>query len=81
MPDDRSLDEFAVDSNDDADAGERDDTDGDHSTPNAERADVTPAVPTAAWTAEAAACDRCGEPVARRWFDDDALVCADCKEW
>jgi hypothetical protein len=95
MPEDRSLDEFAADATDDgerADA-EQDDAepdddadaaaDADTGAPatNADPPTATPVVPTATWTTDAAACDRCGEPVSRRWFDEDALVCADCKEW
>ena len=43
--------------------------------------DADPAVPTATWAADPAACERCGERVSRRWLDDDALVCGDCKAW
>jgi hypothetical protein len=42
---------------------------------------VDPAVPTATWTADPTACERCGERVSRRWLDDDDLVCGDCKAW
>lgn len=94
MPDDRSLDEFAADSTgdgDDAEGGTVEggdaadtgvtDANGSESISNIDVTAVTPAVPTATWTTDGTACDRCGEPVARRWFDDDAFVCADCKEW
>lgn len=57
-----------------ADADERGTTDG-------PTADAEPATPTATWTTGGAACDRCGDSVARRWVDDGALVCAACKEW
>jgi formylmethanofuran dehydrogenase subunit E len=57
------------------------DADESESTSNVDVTDVTPAVPTATWTTDGTPCDRCGESVARRWFDDDAFVCADCKEW
>ncbi|WP_144798124.1 DUF7573 domain-containing protein [Halorubrum depositum] len=57
-----------------ADADEKETTDG--LTAHAE-----PATPTATWTTGGAACDRCGDSVARRWVDDGALVCAACKEW
>jgi formylmethanofuran dehydrogenase subunit E len=46
-----------------------------------EAVDADPATPTATWTADGAACDRCGERVERRWSADGDLVCADCKEW
>lgn len=39
-----------------------------------------PAVPTAAWR-PGGACDACGDPAERRWRDDGAFVCPDCKEW
>jgi len=94
MPEDRSLDEFAVDAGD-ASASEVDDAiaEGEPEddataadTPEAATAapdanDVDPAVPTATWTTDAAPCDRCGERVERRWLDDGALVCAACKAW
>ena len=57
-----------------------DDVDADAVDP-AEKTDADPATPTATWTTDGAACDRCGESVARRWFDDGALVCPACKEW
>jgi len=92
MPEDRSLDEFAGDDADSAggppddgdgrgtDAGGVD-TDGEATTDATEAVDADPATPTATWTTDGAACDRCDEPVARRWLDDGALVCAACKEW
>ncbi len=42
---------------------------------------VGPATSTSAWTTNGAACDRCGVRVTRRWADDGALVCSDCKTW
>lgn len=42
---------------------------------------VDPATPTMRRTPGGAPCDGCGEPVERRWHDDGAFVCADCKEW
>jgi hypothetical protein len=105
MPEDRSLDEFAVgpeaggeqddadetvDGGDDAvDGGDdavdsAEPTDGEEDaaqTADAEAIDADPAVSTATWTTDGAACDRCGERVARRWFADGDLVCAACKEW
>ncbi|MFC7185524.1 DUF7573 domain-containing protein [Halorubrum yunnanense] len=85
MPEDRSLDEFAGGGVDDGPAAvddERDDTDEEGDDADAlDDADADPATPTAAWTTGGAACDRCGDSVARRWLDGDALVCAACKEW
>ena len=94
MPEDRSLDEFAVDAGDGSDSEGDDATAADDSGDDATAADtpeaattdpgatdVDPAVPTATWTTDAAPCDRCGERIERRWLDDDALVCAACKAW
>lgn len=55
--------------------------DGEDPTDAADPVDAAPATSTAAWTTDGAACDRCGESVPRRWFDDGALVCPACKEW
>ena len=83
MPEDRSLDEFAAgpSGSDDDEAGDAESggTAGDEQSGGA--ADADPAVPTATWAADPAACERCGERVSRRWLDDDALVCGDCKAW
>jgi hypothetical protein len=54
----------------------RADTDGD---PEAGRPEV-PTV-TAMWSADAEACDECGEPSAWRWAQEAAMVCPTCKEW
>ncbi|GAB7009378.1 DUF7573 domain-containing protein [Halorubrum trueperi] len=40
-----------------------------------------PAIATSTWTEDGADCERCDETVARRWLDDGAFVCTDCKEW
>ncbi len=42
---------------------------------------VDPATPTYRWTPEGAACESCGAVAERRWEDDGAFVCDDCKEW
>ncbi|RLM72334.1 hypothetical protein [Halorubrum sp. Atlit-26R] len=47
----------------------------------ADPAAVDPAAATSTWHADGAACDRCGEPVERRWRDEDDFVCADCASW
>jgi hypothetical protein len=42
----------------------------------------TPALTTTIDVAgEERPCERCGDPTDRRWRDDGALVCLDCKEW
>jgi hypothetical protein len=42
----------------------------------------TPAVTTTfAVAGEERSCERCGDVTARRWRDDGAFVCRDCKEW
>ena len=85
MGEDRSLDEFADAGSDDGSAGDSADAEGKPEDPDEERAAESsaaePAVPTATWTTDGAACDRCGESDSRRWIDGDELVCAACKEW
>jgi len=46
-----------------------------------EPADAEPAAATYRWDPEGRACADCGATVERRWRDDGAFVCADCKEW
>ena len=66
---------------------ERDDA-ADHESPSAtdteeavESDTVTPATPTYRFAPDGAACDACGTTVQKRWHDDGAFVCTDCKEW
>ncbi len=80
--DDASLDEFVTEGDD----GEDEPTPTGAATDPAEgtatgSSPVELATSTYAWTGNGAACGACGESVARRWQDEDALVCADCKEW
>ncbi|MFC4358327.1 hypothetical protein ACFO0N_10255 [Halobium salinum] len=42
---------------------------------------VDPATPTMRHDPAGVACGACGETVERRWEEDDAFVCADCKAW
>ena len=94
MPEDRSLDDFAEAETAGEAAAETDldDPEGDAGPDESERdaadedvpadpAAVDPAVATSTWHADGAACDRCGEPVERRWRDEDEFVCADCASW
>lgn len=97
MTEDRSLDEFAGREVDESDASTDDERSGDAVTPDSSASDNSasdgstsdgstsdypePAVSTATWTADGADCERCGERVSRRWRDDAAIVCADCKVW
>ncbi|MFW5917225.1 MAG: DUF7573 domain-containing protein [Halorubrum sp.] len=85
---DRSLDEFAGSKVGDGEDGEDEDThgteelrDGEDGDEPAEETTPDPAVSTSTWTSGGADCDGCGETVSRRWLDDGAFVCADCKEW
>lgn len=39
------------------------------------------AVSTTAFAPDGAPCESCGASVCRRWRDDGALVCTDCKAW
>jgi hypothetical protein len=70
---DRSLDDFVFGADDDADAADVESADAD--------AVADPTVPTMRWSADGAPCDACGTVVSRRWRQDDAFVCADCKAW
>ncbi|WP_336136639.1 DUF7573 domain-containing protein [Natronomonas amylolytica] len=76
---DRSLEEFASDSEDADDAAEA----ADDATAAASEPD--PALSTYEWTSGGVACEECGTVVEKRWRNGDgtgeALVCADCKEW
>jgi hypothetical protein len=86
MADDRSLDEFlGGGSDDEGDAGtDRDDADEPRERPEGETEegdDPEPARSTTAFDPDGAACEACGATVRRRWRDDDALVCGDCKAW
>ena len=38
-------------------------------------------VSTFVWSADGAACARCGAAATRRWRDDRKLVCPSCKKW
>lgn len=62
-----------------------DDDQGDTTDPaevtSAGEAAVEPAGATYDWTPGGAACEACGVVVERRWRDEDALVCEDCKNW
>lgn len=82
MSEDRALDEFlGEDDTADSEESEAGD-DGDTSDESDTEPDgPTGAVSTTAFTPEGADCESCGASVRRRWRDDDALVCADCKAW
>ena len=83
---DTSLDEFATGGEGSTDRdGPPDDaadthaaTDPDDTTPTEA---VTPAQSTGSYHPDGQPCDACGTPVARRWRDDDGLVCAACTSW
>jgi hypothetical protein len=86
MSGDRSLDEFAAGSTDGDASATGTDAGGDEA-PDATADDaaggdgVDPATSTYAWSPSGATCTSCGATVERRWRDDDALVCDDCKSW
>jgi hypothetical protein len=69
-PAERDVDGDDHDGGEERDGGEPAESDG----------TVVPAKPTATWRADGA-CEACGAAVERRWHDDGALVCADCKDW
>jgi hypothetical protein len=91
MPEDRSLDDFALgdEAADESAAPASDDAEGDvrasddagDADSGTDAGDVDPAVATSTWHADGAACDRCGERVERRWRDEADFVCADCASW
>jgi hypothetical protein len=47
----------------------------------AEAGEEPRAVSTTAFAPDGTPCEACGATVRRRWRDDGALVCADCKTW
>jgi len=88
VTEDASLDAFAGSGGEAGEADAIDDeptgvpADERESEPTAEAPpSVAPAVSTYAWSPEGGECADCGASVRRRWRDDGALVCADCKEW
>lgn len=87
MGEDRALDEFLGEDDDGSDDnGDEDDQTSVEGSVNDEPEDSTDeaagaAVSTTVFTPEGAACESCGASVRRRWRDDGALVCADCKAW
>ncbi len=81
-PDDAGNDmihDSGVDGEGSGDSDERARTGAESDRPTAD--DVTPTVTTYGWTPRNATCDACGESAKRRWRDDGAMVCRDCKEW
>jgi hypothetical protein len=97
MGEDRALDEFLGDDDDDggdadesgaATGAEREAGPADGDGAGADDANGEPSADDRARTASTTAfvpggapCESCGASVRRRWRDDDALVCADCKVW
>lgn len=64
----------------DVDADEIDRTDVDE-TAQTDADEPGPAVATYGWHPDGATCEVCETTVERRWLDDGAYVCADCKKW
>lgn len=68
-----------------ADGPERGDGSGPSAGPGTDPAPAgdgaAPIAPTYRWSPDGEACRVCAEQVNARWRADDALVCADCKEW
>mgnify|MGYP000601518430 CR=1 FL=1 len=63
-----------------ADADEEISADADEVLP-ADGDGVEPASSTYRWEPEGSDCAECGQATTRLWAQDDAHVCADCKEW
>lgn len=69
---------------DDDGAGDPDETATAPGTSGDRTPDLAPAsapTPVLRWSSEAAACDRCGERIRRRWAEGEAYVCTACKDW
>lgn len=65
----------------DANATEGEETEvGEEASEEDAATDPTPATVTYQW-APNSECAACGESVPRRWQDDGAMVCEDCKAW
>ena len=84
---DRSLDDFLSDADEsepeDTQAEETEDTQVEEPDPSEDTPteSVDPAVATSTLHTDGAPCESCGESARRRWLDDGAYVCTDCKEW
>ena len=86
MAKDRSLDDFASSGTDGSETEAEADPDGSETEAEADPSESDPTVvdlaeSTSTWTAEGAACERCGVTVTRRWHDGGDVVCSECKEW
>ena len=97
MSEDASLDDFlggdedggddgAVEGDDAPEAAAERDGEGEAAASRSDPAagsgvDVPPATTTYAWDPEGAPCDACGAVVERRWRQDGAVVCVECKTW
>ncbi|WP_158055275.1 DUF7573 domain-containing protein [Halorussus halophilus] len=82
MSEDASLDSFAPGESDSEETdtpAESDDHEADELSSDSQV--VEPATSTYEWSPAGQECDHCGDTVARRWRDDDVLVCQDCKSW
>jgi hypothetical protein len=81
---DRSLNDFLSD----ADESEPEDTQADDTQPeepdppeDTAPESVEPAVATSTLHTDGTPCESCGESVRRRWLDDGAYRCTECKDW
>ena len=75
------ADEGGNESVESAEGGMNRENDADDPVTLPDTSDADPATPTYRWTPDGAACKSCGSVVNRRWEDDGAFVCDDCKEW
>jgi len=84
MGEDRALDEFLDGEDEAGDGGSENAGAGGDAEADADgesESDEARAVSTTAFAPEGTPCEACGATVRRRWRDDGALVCRDCKAW
>lgn len=83
MPD-RSLDDFLSDGDEsEPEDTQTDDTRTEQPDPPEDTSteSVDPTVATSTLHTNGEPCESCGESVQRRWLDDGAYRCTECKEW
>jgi formamidopyrimidine-DNA glycosylase len=85
----RSLDDFAPETDGDATDSDVDAPDADAEATDTETTtaqsksseDDGETLATYRWTPTGTTCPQCGDTVEKTWLDGDEYVCADCKNW